>query len=419
MFRGRKITFLFRGVIGLSIAIAPFHIKNIKAAKTYKISPKSSTYQKKYKKASAYNSATKHYYLIRSYLEQLERDGGGKLILKKGTYKVSNVLYVPSNVKIELKNGVVIKKTMKTKTKKMKASGGLFEFMEPSKSKKKGVHGKYNGVHDVKIYSKGKAIIDQGYLGKDNKNCIGIVMGHNKNITIDHIIFKNMKYGHFIEMDASKNVTVKNCTFKGYKASKKHTSEAINLDTPDKKTRGFTHDWSNYDCTPNKNVLIKNCTFSNLEKAIGTHQYSVEKYHTNVTISDCMIKDCASGGIVMMNWKNVLLKNITFKNIGKDNEGNYTSYNKSDKIRAILVRGGVSKIKINDCSFKNIPRIMQCMPWKNHTNATEYPVIYNKITDQEYNSIIESKNSVSDIELPCIIVNTNYGEYSHPDKYWF
>ena len=135
---------MLAGTIGLLLFITSSHPKDINASKTYTITPKSSTYKKKYKKAAAYNSATKHYFLIRSYLEQLEKDGGGKLVLKKGTYKVSNVLYVPSNVTIEFKDGVIIKKTTKTNTKKMKASGGLFEFMEPSKSKKKGVHGKYN-----------------------------------------------------------------------------------------------------------------------------------------------------------------------------------------------------------------------------------------------------------------------------------
>ena len=95
-------------------------------------------------------------------------------------------------------------------------------------------------------------------------------------------------------MDASKNVTVNNCTFTGYKASKRHTSEAINFDTPDKKTKGFTHDWSKYDCTANQNVKITKCIFSNLEKAIGTHQYSVKKYHTGITISDCTIKNCVT-----------------------------------------------------------------------------------------------------------------------------
>ena len=52
---------------------------------------------------------------------------------------------------------------MKTKAKKMKPSGGIFELLEPSKAKKKGVHGQYNGVYDVKIYSTGKEVIDQDY----------------------------------------------------------------------------------------------------------------------------------------------------------------------------------------------------------------------------------------------------------------
>lgn len=55
---------------------------------------------------------------------------------------------------------------MKTKAKKMKPGGGIFELLEPSKAKKKGVHGRYNGVHYVKIYSTGKAVIDQDYQGK-------------------------------------------------------------------------------------------------------------------------------------------------------------------------------------------------------------------------------------------------------------
>ena len=76
----------------------------------------------------------------------------------------------------------------------MQPSGGIFELLEPSKAAKKGVHGKYNGVHNVKIYSTGKAVIDQAYKGKDGQNCIGLVMCHNKNITIDGITFKNMKY---------------------------------------------------------------------------------------------------------------------------------------------------------------------------------------------------------------------------------
>ena len=228
-----------------------------------------------------------------------------------------------------------------------------------------------------------------------------------------------MKYGHFIEMDVSQNVNVNRCTFTGYKASKRHTSEAINLDTPDKKTRGFTHGWSQYDCTPNQNVQITNCIFSNLEKAIGTHQYSVEKYHTDILISDCMIKNCVSGGIEMMNWQRVSLTNTKFMNIGKNSKGKYTSYNRDRKIRAILVRGGVSEINIKDCTFQNLPRVMQCMPWKNQNTATQYPMIYNHITQEEYQRIASQNKVLRGVDVPYIIVNTRYNDYNYPEKYYF
>ena len=262
-------------------------------------------------------------------------------------------------------------------------------------------------------------MIDQDYQGKTCQNCIALVMCHNRNVTIEGITFKNMKYGHFIEMDASQNVNVNRCTFTGYKASKRHTSEAINLDTPDKKTRGFTHGWSQYDCTPNQNVQITNCIFSNLEKAIGTHQYSVEKYHTDISISDCMIKNCVSGGIEMMNWQRVSLTNTRFMNIGKNSKGKYTSYNRDRKIRAILVRGGVSEINIKDCTFQNLPRVMQCMPWKNQNTATQYPMIYNHITQEEYQRIASQNKVLRGVDVPYIIVNTRYNDYNYPEKYYF
>ena len=68
-------------IIVLTIFIAGLSNTSItQAAAKYTISPKSSTYKKNYKKSDLYNSATKQYFVIRSYLEQLEKKGGGKLI---------------------------------------------------------------------------------------------------------------------------------------------------------------------------------------------------------------------------------------------------------------------------------------------------------------------------------------------------
>ena len=67
---------------------------------------------------------------------------------------------------------------------------------------------------------------------------IAMIMGHNQNIEVDNINFKNMYSGHFIELNASNNVEIRNNSFTNSKASPKQNKEAINIDTPDKTTAG-------------------------------------------------------------------------------------------------------------------------------------------------------------------------------------
>lgn len=116
----RKLVFAITAITVFSAMMLTSNTKAQAAAKkTYTITPKSSSYKGKYKKAKGYyNSTTKQYFAIRSYLELLEKKGGGKLVIKKGTYKIPNVLYIPSNVTIELKDGVTIKKIIKPKQRK-------------------------------------------------------------------------------------------------------------------------------------------------------------------------------------------------------------------------------------------------------------------------------------------------------------
>ena len=86
---------------------------------------------------------------------------------------------------------------------------------------------------------------------------------------------------------------------------------------------------------------------------------------------------------------------------------------------AILVRGGVSEINIKDCTFQNLPRVMQCMPWKNQNTATQYPMIYNHITQEEYQRIASQNKVLRGVDVPYIIVNTRYNDYNYPEKYYF
>ncbi|MCR4721235.1 MAG: right-handed parallel beta-helix repeat-containing protein [Lachnospiraceae bacterium] len=334
----------------------------------YKISPKSKT-ASNYERYSTYSKATHCYYLLRSYMEKLEESGGGTLILKKGTYTLSNTVYVPSNVTIIFNKKVTIKKSMDSGTKLFPASNSFFQLCSPSNSEKTDVYKGYGGVHDVAFIGKGKVTFDQA----SKQDVISIMMCHNSNITVSGINFKNMYSGHFLEIDASKNVLIENCSFSGHKDSPNNNKEAINLDTPDKATGGFHADWSSYDKTPNDLVTIRDCTFKNLERAIGTHKYSQNKLHVNISITDCDITGCDKDAIRVMNWKDFTIKNNTIDTVTDGTDRIY---------RAILVSGGYG-MDISCNTLKNVARPVQIMAWKNSDAGSEYDTIYNEVTDEE------------------------------------
>ena len=368
-------------------------VQATKEKKTYTIGPTSSPCDKS-KKFTTYNKYTKQYYLIRSYLEKLEKEGGGTLVLKKGEYSITNVLYVPSNVTIRLKKGVVLKKGNKTGTSKFKPSGTMITLLPPSKQNVKGKITKYNGTKNVKIIGEGNPVIDLNYYKDGN----AIILGHNQNVEIKGITFKNMNAGHFIEMDASKNVTISKCTFMNHKDSYSNGKEAINIDTPDKETKGFNVTWSAQDKTPNYNVKIQDCTFKKLERAIGTHKYSQNKLHSKIVITGNKIDGCDNDAIRVMNWRDVSITNNTIKNVGKAGDGK----------RAILV-SGASQITITGNTFQRVSRAMQFIAWKNTGAGEKYKTIYNELTQKEIKAM--QKNVIKDVDETFFRINKVYNEY--------
>lgn len=308
-------------------------------ATSYTVSPQSKPLKGLYTKSTKYNKNTKTYFMLRSYLEKLTSKGGGTLTLKKGTYPLSNTLYVTSNTTIILEDGAVLKKTNKA-AKDMTAATSMLQFIDGAKKDKKGAYGKHDGEKNITIKGKGKAAIDMGYLKFGKKAAIGIIMGHNKNVKIENITFKNMRLGHMIEMDACKDVSVTNCTFTGFKPSGMYNKEAINLDTPDKKRQGFNSVWSKKDCTPNENVQIQNCVFKNLEVGVGTHRYSGGSYHTDVTIENCSFTNVQTA-IRVLNWKDAVIQNNTFTNCKPNKRYPYSFF-----------MAGVKGITFRDNTFK-------------------------------------------------------------------
>ncbi|HEX3077366.1 MAG TPA: right-handed parallel beta-helix repeat-containing protein [Lachnospiraceae bacterium] len=389
-----RTTLLLLFIIFLSIVSSSQRNTSATAVKTYTVSTTSAPYQDKYKKSSFYNSFTKQYFMLRSYLEQLEKLGGGVLYLKAGTYTITNSLYVPSNVTIKFADKVVIKKGTKTGSTLLKPTSSIFQLVAPSKYKINGTYSAYDGEQNIHFVALGKATIDLSY----SKDCIGILMGHNKNVSITGITFQNMYSGHFIEMDASYQVTVDSCTFQNHKDSLNNNKEAINLDTPDRTTEGFHNDWSSYDCTPNKEVTIKNCNFSNLERAIGTHKYSANQYHTNINVLNNTITSCDQDAIRVMNWSSPIITNNSIDTVA-EGKGIY---------RCILI-SGVTNPTITNNTFKNAARAIQIMPWRNSGPGSQYDTIYNSLSPTNISDM--QKNIINNVGESFIRYNKTYLVY--------
>ena len=109
--------------------------------RTFTVSSKTIPCSSSYRQKPYYNKKTKQYYMINSYMRRLSTTGG-TLKLKKGTYKIPGTIYVPSNVKIVCANGVKIKKTKATGTKKVKSTKFLFQMISEEKASGKQNTGK-------------------------------------------------------------------------------------------------------------------------------------------------------------------------------------------------------------------------------------------------------------------------------------
>lgn len=397
----------FIGILQILISLLVYTSQEANAFQkvlpSYTVTVTSTPYKNQYKNYSTYNKKTRQYYMLRSYLEQLEKTGGGTLILSKGLYNITNTLYIPSGVTLRLTDGVVIKKGNDTGVTKVIPSKSLFQLIAPSKSTKKGAVSDYLGETGIRIIGEGTAVIDLNF----EEASIGIVLGHNTNILITGITFQNMKGGHFIELDASRNITIKNNKFINHKPSTNGNKEAINIDTPDRNTEGFHEVWTSFDATPNKDIFIEDNTFTNLERAIGTHKYSEGKYHENVQIIHNTITNTDSDAIRILNWRKPVIKNNQIGMVAGGTGG----------FRAILA-SGVSDPVITNNVFADASRPIQIMPWKNSGPGSQYAITYNEITKDNITMMLN--NELLRVGEPFIRINKSYNIYDKDtEKYYY
>lgn len=345
--------------------------------------PETRPYRERYTDEDTYRGNTKGYYQLRSYMEQLEYCGGGTLTLKKGTYYISNAVCIPSNVKIVFEDGVVIKKTKAIYQTELDNHKVIFIFVPPSKAKKKESVSGYGGTHDVTMTGIGNVVIDCNNKLPGR----GMDMGHCRNIVIENLTFHNQYGSHYIELNSSQNVIVRNCNFWKFRDYKGDTyKEAINIDGTDYAVNGFNHVWSKHDKTVCQNVEITNCKFTDLGTAIGSHTYVANQgqqcYHTNIRITDNVFFGSTNCAIRALNWRNVLIADNSFRDIGIQNGAKNFS----------IFMGGVIDATVTRNAFANVyvpVTIRQQIQYKLERKAG-YPISECQITDKNWEDLLRT-----------------------------
>lgn len=345
--------------------------------------PETRPYRERYTDEDTYRGNTKGYYQLRSYMEQLEYCGGGTLTLKKGTYYISNAVCIPSNVKIVFEDGVVIKKTKAIYQTELDNHKVIFIFVPPSKEKKKESVSGYGGTHDVTMTGIGNVVIDCNNKLPGR----GMDMGHCRNIVIENLTFHNQYGSHYIELNSSQNVIVRNCNFWKFRDYKGDTyKEAINIDGTDYAVNGFNHVWSKHDKTVCQNIEITNCKFTDLGTAIGSHTYVANQgqqcYHTNIRITNNVFFGSTNCAIRALNWKNVLIADDSFRDIGIQNGAKNFS----------IFMGGVIDATVTRNAFANVyvpVTIRQQIQYELERKAG-YPISECQITDKNWEDLLRT-----------------------------
>lgn len=375
-----------------------FSRSSVVHAATYRITPKTKPCIKKYAKKNKFlNKNTLNYFTLRSYMEKLEKKRGGTLVLKKGTYYVTNPVFVPSNTTIRLEKGAVVKKSMKTGVKGMKAANGLFYLCKPSKSSKSNVSKGYSGVSNIKITSSAGGSLD---CSKTASNAI--VAGHNNKVTVSGINFKNLKGGNGIRIVGCSNVTVTGCKFSGVKAADK---AGVQITNPDVYMDKGSYKWMKKDGVPCKNIKVEKCTFTSIGKGVATSQFTKNKFHTGIKITGNKFSGIKTEALRVINWSKPQITNNTFNNIGLG-----AKISKNNLGRGIFLLG-VKEPVITGNRFSNLGRIVHMTKFKNDnkTARSKYGVTQNVVSSDNLSHILKD-NTVYDSVMEAFVRNNKtYG----------
>lgn len=394
---------------------------------------------KKYrkKKNKAYNSETSQYFMLRSYLEKLQKAGGGVLTLKKGTYKIPAALHVSSNVTICFEDGVKLVKTTTTGTKKLKADQYLFQTVSASKASHAASVGKYKASKNVTFMGIGNATIDMG----NTAGGVALYMGHADGIRVENIDFINRKGGNYLWIEGSRNVVVTRCDFyKGKTMSGRKNQMAVRLENINSEIGGFNGRWSRKDNTVNRNISVENNNFYEMEIGIGTTKYvSITEsgdtktyYQRGIRIKNNVFTDPGRHAVYAMGWDAPSICDNTMKQTKSGQK--IGCYLRGDGIQNPMISGntfngcdymmmfGTAENSGQGRNFDDLPTVLNSNSLK-LLSSNKFSNVSHRYVLNDYDRVVYFRNkedkefTISPSSKPYLENYMDQGDYE--DKQWY
>lgn len=231
-----------------------------------------------------------------------------KIIIPKGTYKLSKNLNIFSNTWLYLEEGAVIKRCFSTGCMLKNGVAGTTYYGYSSFKNIRLEGGTWDGL-----------CFDEKYGYNNTESFSTIRFAHATNIEMINVAVINNKGGHHLEFGGIDRLTIKGCYFTGYLGTYKEDGsyigkEVIQLDIL--HSADIFRGYEAFDDSALENVLIENNIFENVARGIGSHSAVVGRYYDNVIIRNNTFKNLTQQAIIAFNFKNCSIYNNNMENVG-------------------------------------------------------------------------------------------------------
>ncbi|MBE5935260.1 MAG: hypothetical protein E7262_05650 [Lachnospiraceae bacterium] len=249
---------------------------------------------------------------IQSYLNEARYNATEtiryKVIIPKGTYRLTKNLNIFSNTWLYLEEGTTMLRCF--------PKGAML---------KNGIAGTeyygYDSFKNIKLEGgiwEGNCFDDEyGYDKCESFSTIRIA--HASNVEFINVEVKNNKGGHHLEFGGIDGLTVRDCKFSGYLEDFREDGTYIGKEVIQLDVLNGEHIFLGYekfdDSTVN-NVVIENNEFIDVSRGIGSHSAVIGRYYDNIIIRNNTFKNLTQQAIMAYNFKNSQITDNIMENVG-------------------------------------------------------------------------------------------------------